>query len=195
MGAGASLTSKYKVAAEGAMDVTLLKEAEERARRVRAMRVPLELQVAHFMPTSFPLLPVVSDKATAIVAESWRTLADTEVVDEHGAKISGLTGVRGVRELLPYVLPEAQDGETAQGGLVLRSVLAASGLRHGMDPSWRYSRRPRRAGSPPWNSNTAQLLLHSKEHQRPDLLQLLLPCEKPHLAFRFVFESRLWYSS
>ena len=85
------MTTKYKVAAEGEVDAALIREAEERARRVRAVRVPIELQVAHFMPTSFPLLPVVSEKATALVGDSWRLITETEVVDEHGAKISGLT--------------------------------------------------------------------------------------------------------
>ena len=83
--------TKYRVAAEGGADAALVREAEQRARRVRAVRVPIELQVAHFMPTSFPLLPIVSEKATALVADSWKLLAETEIVDEHGSKISGLT--------------------------------------------------------------------------------------------------------
>ena len=91
MGAGVSaITGKYKVTTEDD-EARLVLEAKRRAVEVRAVRVPPEVQVAHFMPTSFPLLPVVSERFSSLAAESWRLLAETEVVDEHGAKISGLT--------------------------------------------------------------------------------------------------------
>ena len=91
MGAGVSaITGKYKVTTEDD-EARLVLEAKRRAVEVRAVRVPPEVQVAHFMPTSFPLLPVVSERFSSLAAESWRLLAETEVVDENGVKISGLT--------------------------------------------------------------------------------------------------------
>ena len=54
-------------------------------------KIPLEVQVSHFTPAEFPLVPVVNIKSAIICRESWDLITSSESFDENGAKASGMT--------------------------------------------------------------------------------------------------------
>lgn len=55
------------------------------------MKVSVELQVAHFTPSSFPLIPVVTEKSQRIIYESWKHITEKGSADDAGSVISGMT--------------------------------------------------------------------------------------------------------
>lgn len=55
------------------------------------LRIPLEVQVAHFTPSSFPLLPIITPRSTKLCSESWKTIVNQEIKDEYGISLSGIT--------------------------------------------------------------------------------------------------------
>lgn len=54
--------------------------------------IPIEILVAHFTPTSFPLFPVISTTTSKICQDSWNLIVEKESIDEFGNKTSGITG-------------------------------------------------------------------------------------------------------
>lgn len=54
--------------------------------------IPIEILVAHFTPTSFPLFPVVSSDTCKSCQDSWNLIIGKECSDEFGNKTSGITG-------------------------------------------------------------------------------------------------------
>jgi hemoglobin-like flavoprotein len=56
----------------------------------KAYKIPLEVQVAHFTPSSFPLLPIINPKSSKLCAQSWKKITEN-VKDELGNELSGIT--------------------------------------------------------------------------------------------------------
>jgi hypothetical protein len=57
-------------------------------------QIPLQVITAHFTPSSFPMIPVVSKSASALCAESWeRIVTDDRTNRKDGGRmtISGMT--------------------------------------------------------------------------------------------------------
>jgi hemoglobin-like flavoprotein len=61
----------------------------------RNVALSLQVQVAHFTPASFPIIPVIDKRTNKLCEESWNKLISKDVVDESadnaGATISGMT--------------------------------------------------------------------------------------------------------
>ena len=57
----------------------------------KAYKIPLELQVAHFTPSSFPLSPIITSKSSKLCAQSWKKIINNSIKDEVGNEISGIT--------------------------------------------------------------------------------------------------------
>ena len=55
------------------------------------LSIPLEVQVAHFTPSSFPLLPIITQGTSKLCTDSWKKIVNNEISGEYGIKISGLT--------------------------------------------------------------------------------------------------------
>lgn len=53
--------------------------------------LPLEVQVAHFTPSSFPLVPIISARTSSLCEDSWSKIVANEIEDQYGGKISGMT--------------------------------------------------------------------------------------------------------
>ena len=53
--------------------------------------IPLTVQVAHFTPSSFPLVPIINSKTTNFCSTSWSKIVANDAVDEYGASVSGMT--------------------------------------------------------------------------------------------------------
>jgi hemoglobin-like flavoprotein len=51
----------------------------------------MEVQVAHYTPASFPLIPVITPATSAKIVASWDKIVRKEHIDENGAKTAGIT--------------------------------------------------------------------------------------------------------
>lgn len=58
---------------------------------VKKAAIPLEVSLAHFTPSSFPLIPFISDKKNELCAASWKTIVSKDVTGPAGNLISGIT--------------------------------------------------------------------------------------------------------
>ncbi len=56
-----------------------------------AIRIPPEVYVAHFTPSSFPLVPIINRKSAKICSDSWSIIINSTTKDEMGNCISGMT--------------------------------------------------------------------------------------------------------
>ena len=56
-----------------------------------SMTFPLEIQVAHYTPSSFPLRPIINNNTAKICAESWKKVVANNITDENGSTVSGIT--------------------------------------------------------------------------------------------------------
>jgi hypothetical protein len=55
-------------------------------------KVPLDVMVSHYTPSSFPLIPIVNANNAAICRESWKTIISTDTPDPYGGPtMSGMT--------------------------------------------------------------------------------------------------------
>lgn len=54
--------------------------------------IPLELQVAHYTPSTFPMDPVVNKQVYSLCDSSWKMILDAVVFDEEGRE-TGMSGV------------------------------------------------------------------------------------------------------
>jgi hemoglobin-like flavoprotein len=57
----------------------------------KKLSVPLAIQIAHFTPSSFPLVPVINRQVNKLCTTSWNILVDQEFEGEGGTLISGIT--------------------------------------------------------------------------------------------------------
>ncbi len=57
----------------------------------RTIRIPPEVYVAHFMPSSFPLVPIINRKTAKICSDSWGVIINGTMKDEYGNSVSGMT--------------------------------------------------------------------------------------------------------
>ena len=53
--------------------------------------IPLALKVAHYTPSSFPMIPLIDRNTCKALAESWKLIVDNQVVDDMGNTTSGIT--------------------------------------------------------------------------------------------------------
>mmetsp|Transcript_14118 Transcript_14118/g.14740 ORF Transcript_14118/g.14740 Transcript_14118/m.14740 type:complete len:277 (+) Transcript_14118:58-888(+) len=78
-----------KIIAEGGSDFDSLQIKQKEFEK--KMTVPLSIQVAHFTPASFPLVPVINKHVNKLCTSSWNNLVEQEFEGENGTKIAGIT--------------------------------------------------------------------------------------------------------
>jgi hypothetical protein len=54
-------------------------------------QIPLQVTVAHFTPSSFPMIPVVSKTSSALCADSWSRIVSNDFKKDGSISISGMT--------------------------------------------------------------------------------------------------------
>mmetsp|Transcript_1471 Transcript_1471/g.1547 ORF Transcript_1471/g.1547 Transcript_1471/m.1547 type:complete len:274 (+) Transcript_1471:171-992(+) len=88
---GTSSSSRYLADDKGTSDYYNRKP--NRVQKMFGMRpaIPIELSVAHFTPTSFPIIPLINKNTTDLCTESWNKILNTEYKDENGVTTSGMT--------------------------------------------------------------------------------------------------------
>jgi hemoglobin-like flavoprotein len=57
----------------------------------RALTVPLSVQVSHFTPSSFPLVPRINSSQNKLCVSSWNTIIEQEGRGADGKTLSGIT--------------------------------------------------------------------------------------------------------
>jgi hypothetical protein len=88
MGAGSS--RKYNTSDNSVQSDYAMLDAERKLQE--KISVPLQVLVAHYTPSSFPLVPVIHKKNTELCRESWKKIISTDVPDPYGGPtISGIT--------------------------------------------------------------------------------------------------------
>jgi hemoglobin-like flavoprotein len=85
MGTGTSSSRGAKVDISSG-DVIALQE-----QLARQTSIPLALQVAHYTPSFFPLLPIISPLTCKKITDAWDIIVNKEHVDGLGNKTSGIT--------------------------------------------------------------------------------------------------------
>jgi hemoglobin-like flavoprotein len=55
------------------------------------VEIPIDVQVAHYMPAFFPMIPIVSPRTNIILTESWKKIVSKDVIDSFGSTTSGIT--------------------------------------------------------------------------------------------------------
>lgn len=53
--------------------------------------IPQEVQIAHFTPSSFPLVPIINGTTSTLMADSWTEIVQHVETDAKGVATSGLT--------------------------------------------------------------------------------------------------------
>ena len=53
--------------------------------------IPIELQVAHYTPSSFPMVPVVSKSFSGLMSSSWSQIVQQDEIDSSGNMTAGIT--------------------------------------------------------------------------------------------------------
>jgi hypothetical protein len=54
-------------------------------------KLPMEVYVAHFTPSTFPLVPVVTKRSSQLCTDSYAAMVEQEHIDDQGIKVSGIT--------------------------------------------------------------------------------------------------------
>jgi hemoglobin-like flavoprotein len=80
---------RQSVLAEGYSDYETLQKKQKAFEK--KMTIPLAIQIAHFTPASFPLVPVINRQVNKLCTASWNTLVDQEFQGEGGTLVSGIT--------------------------------------------------------------------------------------------------------
>ena len=58
----------------------------------RKIQIPLQVMVAHFTPSSFPMIPIISTSSADICRDSWTIIMKSDVPDQYGGQsVSGMT--------------------------------------------------------------------------------------------------------
>ena len=95
MGAQASAFTLLRLRAGGSkadhIEQELHLDHEHNRLMVKKVNIPVELQVAHFMPASFPLVPVVSEKRILKIQASWKIITEDNRTEGSGLVRSGIT--------------------------------------------------------------------------------------------------------
>ena len=95
MGAKVSVFSNLQLSggaeAGGDIDEALLQEHEKSRIAAKKVSISSELQVAHFMPSSFPLIPVVYEKRISKIQASWKIITENTTAKGSGIITSGIT--------------------------------------------------------------------------------------------------------
>lgn len=78
-----------KIIAEGNADFDSLQLKQKKFEK--QMSVPLSIQVAHFTPASFPLVPVINRHVNKLCSTSWNSLVEQEFEGENGTSVAGIT--------------------------------------------------------------------------------------------------------
>jgi hemoglobin-like flavoprotein len=81
--------SHSNIPAEGGADFDALQARQKVFEK--KMTVPLALQIAHFTPASFPLVPIISRQVNKLCTTSWNILVEQEFEGEGGTVVSGIT--------------------------------------------------------------------------------------------------------
>ena len=61
------------------------------AKMKKKYTIPLPLQVAHYTPTIFPLVPIISPRTNQLCADSWKLICSNREISENGVELSGIT--------------------------------------------------------------------------------------------------------
>ena len=94
-----------------------------------------DVEVAHYMPHTFPLIPIISKKCCHYCRQSWQDIINADVVDESGVRTSGITvfynefyqrlGLLDTNGHFEDIFSNACGGKNkiaAKGGLLIRIV-------------------------------------------------------------------------
>eukprot|EP01041_Mallomonas_annulata_P007824 gene7824-16000_t len=54
-------------------------------------QVPVQVLVAHFTPSTFPLFPIISKKTTDLCRASWKIIMSQSIIDQYGIETSGIS--------------------------------------------------------------------------------------------------------
>jgi hypothetical protein len=57
----------------------------------KRVQIPLALKVAHYTPSSFPMVPVINKYTCKHLADSWGIIVKNDVEDQFGNSTSGIT--------------------------------------------------------------------------------------------------------
>lgn len=63
----------------------------EQAKLQKLTSIPLEIQCAHFTPSTFPMMPIVDPSTFHLCDHSWRHILEMNVSDDMGTVTSGVT--------------------------------------------------------------------------------------------------------
>jgi len=53
--------------------------------------IPLEVQVAHYTPSIFPLVPIINTQINKLCIDSWKLICNKKEMTESGIELSGIT--------------------------------------------------------------------------------------------------------
>jgi hemoglobin-like flavoprotein len=54
-------------------------------------RIPIEVQVAHYTPCIFPLVPIINERISQLCRDSWKTIISKKEMIESGVELTGIT--------------------------------------------------------------------------------------------------------
>jgi hypothetical protein len=57
----------------------------------KRVQIPLALKVAHYTPSSFPMVPIINKYTCKHLADSWDIVVKNDVQDQFGNSTSGIT--------------------------------------------------------------------------------------------------------
>ena len=88
---GGSSSKKFYAVGDGEEDKDYELFHEQRQIQ-KKIKIPLQVMVSHYTPSSFPLLPTINRENTDLCRESWKTIISTEVADPYGGQaVGGMT--------------------------------------------------------------------------------------------------------
>ena len=53
--------------------------------------IPIELSVAHYTPSIFPIMPIINPKINELCSDSWKKICSNKEILESGFEVSGIT--------------------------------------------------------------------------------------------------------
>lgn len=53
--------------------------------------IPLEVQVAHYTPSIFPLVPIINDRNNKLCVDSWKLICNKRETTDSGVELTGIT--------------------------------------------------------------------------------------------------------
>lgn len=120
---------RYSTAAGGRTDLLALQEEFK-----QKVNIPMEVKVAHYTPSSFPLIPLINRSTSQVLKESWQRIVQN-TLSENGNITSGITifynefyerlGILDTSGRFEAVLTRNVDGISkleAKGAILIRIV-------------------------------------------------------------------------